>query len=1122
MNTKKIIFLLVFVFSICLVIFSYGCTPDTIINENISLSIPEESELIEITIGEELIWDHYYFDVYDVNGSYLESVTIDASLISNEDLAKLNSPGQKSIKIAYKGKSLYLTVLVHPQVLIYSYDVLFDATEGFFEETGTIPQSTTRTEHLSVITELPIPVREGYSFIGWYLTSDFSGNRIVSPYSLTNNISLYAKWEHSERHEIEYREIIDGEDKGIIGSIVTNIIQGDNVSLMMPTARPKFNFLRYDLYLKSSGEFSRSISNIGETISIENSLIVKVVFETRMLTINYFSEEWNDETESVQVEYGSNSDIHFFVLPEKPGYTGIWVNRNTGQAPNYFNIVEDMNIDAVYTINTYTVKFFGDNSSEILDLRRTEVPHASSLTNYPSVPTKDGHSGKWAIISTLPETQGQFVEINLSDYLVLSDINIYAIYTKNTYKITYRFSMINQSTGNLEEINTEKNHEFGSTIELADSENLYINRIFDEIDYEGFDETYFEVKWYTSESFETSKLVNFPFSMKSSNLVLFGRILDRPYRIQFIIPDDYGVYEDILFTVYKNNYITPPDYEIPGYNILGWFSNIPYSDFDIEKTYRVNEHVFYEGFYYKCLEDNVFGISLDNELFWQNQGEVRPKDMRYLDAYPQFLADDFYLYDIDLKLDRAFYPLVTPKTYSIRFYTWEISGVPGNYTIDKSVIARDDVLSVQHGAFITISNYFESPPIAPYPPFPPTYPSGGPESDFVLQNWYLDSEFTSEDISPDQEIMIESDLTLYAYWTDLLAGTEGLLFSVFEGTEQEPLSYQITGFSPNNKEYSSLDIVIPENYQGLPVKSLKSGVFSDNLLGLKIRTVSIPKNLQYIEENSFSGCKFLESFILDEDNESFSIVGGVLFSSDLSNLICFPPLLSIVNYDIPYTTSIIYGGAFSNCINLVEIGFEDNSVIISFGELAFSGCQNLISIVIPDSLNIIYDKAFLGCYNLEYIYIGENTSLVLVGNDALGDTKWFNNMMQEEFICLGNVLIAYNPQVDDLYIFIPDNIISIADNAFNLNSFDCSNLQTVTFSVDSELIYAGKYIFGGCNQLKNIVVLSVQKVEFEPESLLLLPTECLLTVPAALYNDYNSDTNINSIFSQELNNLIEY
>ena len=36
--------------------------------------------------------------------------------------------------------------------------------------------------------------KEGYTFAGWYLTSDFSGNA-VTQITEANNVTVYAKWE---------------------------------------------------------------------------------------------------------------------------------------------------------------------------------------------------------------------------------------------------------------------------------------------------------------------------------------------------------------------------------------------------------------------------------------------------------------------------------------------------------------------------------------------------------------------------------------------------------------------------------------------------------------------------------------------------------------------------------------------------------------------------------------------------------------------------------------------------------------------------------------------------------------------------------------------------------------
>ena len=42
--------------------------------------------------------------------------------------------------------------------------------------------------------QLPVPKRTGYSFEGWYLSEDFSGDAVTS-LTVTENVTLYAKWE---------------------------------------------------------------------------------------------------------------------------------------------------------------------------------------------------------------------------------------------------------------------------------------------------------------------------------------------------------------------------------------------------------------------------------------------------------------------------------------------------------------------------------------------------------------------------------------------------------------------------------------------------------------------------------------------------------------------------------------------------------------------------------------------------------------------------------------------------------------------------------------------------------------------------------------------------------------
>ncbi|MBO6218010.1 MAG: InlB B-repeat-containing protein [Treponema sp.] len=44
------------------------------------------------------------------------------------------------------------------------------------------------------ITEVPLTTKENYTFAGWYKKSDFSGNAVNFPYTVTKPVTLYAKW----------------------------------------------------------------------------------------------------------------------------------------------------------------------------------------------------------------------------------------------------------------------------------------------------------------------------------------------------------------------------------------------------------------------------------------------------------------------------------------------------------------------------------------------------------------------------------------------------------------------------------------------------------------------------------------------------------------------------------------------------------------------------------------------------------------------------------------------------------------------------------------------------------------------------------------------------------------
>lgn len=65
------------------------------------------------------------------------------------------------------------------------FTVTFDSCGG-----NTVPSVKGKT----VQTE-PLPEKDGFDFVGWYENSDYSGNRVVFPYTISKDVKIYAKWQ---------------------------------------------------------------------------------------------------------------------------------------------------------------------------------------------------------------------------------------------------------------------------------------------------------------------------------------------------------------------------------------------------------------------------------------------------------------------------------------------------------------------------------------------------------------------------------------------------------------------------------------------------------------------------------------------------------------------------------------------------------------------------------------------------------------------------------------------------------------------------------------------------------------------------------------------------------------
>lgn len=261
------------------------------------------------------------------------------------------------------------------------------------------------------------------------------------------------------------------------------------------------------------------------------------------------------------------------------------------------------------------------------------------------------------------------------------------------------------------------------------------------------------------------------------------------------------------------------------------------------------------------------------------------------------------------------------------------------------------------------------------------------------------------------------------------------------------------------------DIVIPPEYDGLPVTGVRTSSFSNRE---ELTSISIPDGVTFIGYGAFQGCTSLESVSIPDSvteiqtlafegcsslreidlPDSLTEIGGEAFGNT-----------SLTSVIIPEGVTLIGARAFRNCTLLTDVAFSDG--IQEIGDSAFQGCTSLTNAIVPEGVTIVGDSAFRDCTALTEAYLPDSLTY-------LGGWAFTNCPSLTKVTLLGAGASTYSTFSECTAltsIAFPEGVTDIGISTVG----DCTALTSIT--LPTSVTHLGVQAFINCSALTDIYYL---------------------------------------------------
>ena len=195
---------------------------------------------------------------------------------------------------------------------------------------------------------------------------------------------------------------------------------GTLLSDILPTVPTKTG---YDGEWKINGTKS-----VAEDTKVTSDITVKAVYTIQTFTVTITADADTAYSDSKTVGYGTLLSDILPTVPTKTGYNGVWLIGGTEAVTDSAKVTSDITVEAVYTIQTFTVTITADADTPYSNV--ITVDYGTNLLGaLPDMPKKTGFKGVWKINGT---------ETIAANKTVTSDISVSAEYTVEEFTVTVK------------------------------------------------------------------------------------------------------------------------------------------------------------------------------------------------------------------------------------------------------------------------------------------------------------------------------------------------------------------------------------------------------------------------------------------------------------------------------------------------------------------------------------------------------------------------------------------------------------------------------------------------------------------------------------------------------------